>query len=109
MSAKNKSLEKDEKEKDREKDKEKSKKSKGSSSSSGSKSKKKDKEAKKEEIKVYKIEIRKLPTNNFNEDNFKGCLSTALSLLAIKEEDVSVLHFMTGKIRFDVCCCLDLI
>ena len=28
--------------------------------------------------KVYKIAIRELPSNNFNEDNFKECLNTFL-------------------------------
>lgn len=61
--------------------------------------KEKKEKTEKEEKKSFKVEIRKLPTNNFTEEQFKESLKNVLNLLNIKEEDVLFLHYMNGKIR----------
>jgi hypothetical protein len=49
--------------------------------------------------KVYKIAIRELPSNNFNEDNFKECLNAFMEALHIPSDSIDFLHFMEGKLR----------
>lgn len=46
-----------------------------------------------------KIAIRELPSNNFNEDNFKECLNKFLETLHIDPESIDFLHFIEGKLR----------
>ena len=62
------------------------------------------KERAKKEIpkKSYKLTIRKLPTQEYNLETFQTCLDRVVGLLDIKPEHVDVLHFMEGKLRFEL-------
>lgn len=59
-------------------------------------SKSKDQEVKKS----YKVVIRNLPYNDFNEEKFRKCLEKFINSLNISPECVQFLHFMEGKLRY---------
>ena len=50
----------------------------------------------KPKLKYYRIIIRKLPSNNYIEDDFKNCLETSCSLLNLDINHFTIEHFLTG-------------
>jgi hypothetical protein len=55
-----------------------------------------------DDSKHYKIEIRKLPTSDYNEQNFRENLKNVIEALQLSGDDIAVLHFMEGKIRYSI-------
>ena len=49
--------------------------------------------------KVYKIMIRDLPFNDFNQQKFQEYLLKFLEMIHISEDNVEFLHFIEGKLR----------
>lgn len=64
----------------------------------------------KEEVrKSYKLIIRKLPSAQYDINAFTTCLKQVLQSLSIKDEEVDVLHYMPGKLRYNMTCTLSIV
>ena len=50
--------------------------------------------------KTYKVVIRKLPYENYSEDQFKECIAKLCVNLGIDGESVVAEHFVQGKLRY---------